>query len=303
MNRNLLLAGGLVLVAGGLSYWYLSQYGNGVPKICSDYSTQQQCIENNCYWYDGSCHSTPQGVEPCTQGMPTSCYQNVAGYRACDRYNNLCECNGTSWHLIKENSYICENTIEHNRCYANQDGQVICMPYAGQGNDQCEPGYPAGCPCNPPDTWCQEGYTCEPIIKECVKNAYQLPVNVSPDNWKIPNGGSAACQSSPNPGWNESGMQCYFMLDDLHAATMLTGAFSWEWGFPSSKGTLNVYGYLDGIGWIYLDSHHWDMWATEGNETINMNFPIQGISGLLFQCYGSAWTNVKPKSFYGHLNI
>ena len=227
------------------------------------------------------------------------CYPSVSGYRACDRFNNLCECNGSDWQLIEETSNICIDSIEHNRCYANQEGQVICMPYAGHGTDRCETGYPAGCPCDPPDTWCQEGYTCEPTIKECIKNAYQVPVNVPPNGWDD-------CESSPNPPWNQSGMQCHISLDDLYASASLNGTFNWEWGLWGVKGYLNIYGYLDGIGYIQLgDTIEFDMWGTEGGFTFSapIEFPIQGISALLFQCYGTGWTNVKPKSFYGHLNI
>jgi hypothetical protein len=43
------------------------------PTTCAGYTTEQECVENGCYWYDGSCHSAPQpGAEAEIIRMTTS---------------------------------------------------------------------------------------------------------------------------------------------------------------------------------------------------------------------------------------
>ena len=32
------------------------------PVKCEDYYTSAECLAGGCYWYEGSCHSLPQGV-------------------------------------------------------------------------------------------------------------------------------------------------------------------------------------------------------------------------------------------------
>ena len=47
-------------------YWYdgschASPQGGGGTTPCSDHSTAAACEAAGCYWYDGSCHASPQG--------------------------------------------------------------------------------------------------------------------------------------------------------------------------------------------------------------------------------------------------
>lgn len=264
MNRNLLLAGGLVLVAGGLTYWYLSQENGWVPP------------------------------PPPPDGCQGNCY--FEGITDCDNYDNLCKCINGEWILFEENSPKCTSGLKHNECFPSIPSNITtCIPIPGVGTDLCDTlGFSKGCPCI--NTDCDVYHFCDERVYRCIQTASNLPINADNSNWDL-------CEYSPDPPWNSSGHQCFFTLDDEYAGSTLIGTFSWEWGFFSSKGTLNIYGYLDGVGWTLLGTHNWDMWGTEGTEQIILNIPTQGMSQLLFQCYGTAWTNVKPKSFYGHLSI
>lgn len=65
-----IIGGGLAVT--GVIIWLLLQ-----EKKCAAYTTQSECVANGCYWYDGSCHSTPKSCSDyateseCTAG---GCY-------------------------------------------------------------------------------------------------------------------------------------------------------------------------------------------------------------------------------------
>jgi hypothetical protein len=37
------------------------------PLNCGDYYTESECGAAGCYWYNGTCHSTPEDVTPPTE--------------------------------------------------------------------------------------------------------------------------------------------------------------------------------------------------------------------------------------------
>lgn len=301
MDKKLLAIGGTVIIAGGLIYWYLSRNGNGIIK-CSDFTNQTDCEANACYWCDGKCQSTPCNKQPCTEGI-SRCFPNVTGLRQCDRYKNLCQCNGSKWNLVEKDSSTCHNGIYYTKCYANANGQVTCIPYMGQGTDECMPMYPTGCPC-PPGTYCQTGFSCEPNVMRCVQDAMGTHFDTGINNWD-------ECYSTPRcPAQGQPGYSCRYSLEkdpvtrsSEYYASKLIGTFEYEWGFPLGECEVMVLGYLEGVGWTELGTKKGDMWGTEGSFPIALEFPPQGISKLAFECCGTMNANVKPKRFYGNLSI
>ena len=63
------------------------------PTICEDILNQTDCLVNNCYWYNNSCHTQPPECSP-------------DGITKCEGYD-LYQCVNGSWVLIEHNSEQC----------------------------------------------------------------------------------------------------------------------------------------------------------------------------------------------------
>jgi len=293
MNRTLLLAGGGILVAGGLAYWYLSQQnGNGNGAKCEDYTTESECEAHGCYWYFGSCHNLPPGVEPCE--LLGECYPGVAGWQRCDMYDNLCRCNGSNWYCIGEDSQICKNDVTRGMCAVNQDGLVMCLETSQQGSDECNltPGSVGeGCSCAVGD--CHPAAWCDPIKKLCWKRALNVPISADESNW--------TCQH--NPG---GGNTCYFELDETYGALALDGMLGYKWGGWIAYGIdWRIDGYYHKTGqWRELESGRIE-WAyvPDGEIVVQARFPAQAIDILAFTTKTSDIINTHPNYFIGHLSL
>lgn len=74
-----------------------------ISTSCEERETEQDCIDNDCYWYGSSCNS--EAPDSCsTYGSFLSCYNDN---RCCWNYNNTCfDCNNTE---------LCQNTLDG--CY------------------------------------------------------------------------------------------------------------------------------------------------------------------------------------------
>ena len=73
-------------------YWYNGSCHSSI--ICSNILNENECLLSNCYWYDGACHSEPQ----------SECSPD--GIRQCQGYD-LYECQNGYWTLIERNSTTC----------------------------------------------------------------------------------------------------------------------------------------------------------------------------------------------------
>jgi len=290
---------GLGVVAGiGVGAWYLYNYffnGNGNGKTCPDYSNETDCAANGCNWCNGQCQSTHCGQAPC-QYMG-SCYPNIASLRKCDNYNNLCECTGSEWVCIEQESNTCVTNQSHFKCYANADGQVICVNYAGQGTDQCTQYYPDGCPCNPPATWCQEGYFCEPVLHRCIEEAYSLTISATTSNMECWN---------EDIGGGQVRSHCVFSLDKAYAAILLSGNLYFKWGpiWPGETCYWQINGMYSGEESV-LGSGNWHCSEPDGNIFINPSFIEQGIEALHFMMDSGSEilsSNIHIDKFIGHLS-
>jgi len=63
MNKALLAAGGAALVVGGLAWYFTQEHKVTSPVPCSIYTDSESCSRAGCYWWDNSCHNTPEGAE------------------------------------------------------------------------------------------------------------------------------------------------------------------------------------------------------------------------------------------------
>lgn len=164
MNRTLLFAGGTVLVAGGLAYWYLAQ--RPVPPI----------------------PPPPNGHE---------CYGDCfyEGATDCDRQGNLCKCVNEKWQLLEQNSPVCESGIYHKECFPSQNNIVTCIPVPGIGADKCtELGFSTGCSCSPPQLKCDDFHACEFQDNTCVLKAVSYPISATSENmYCFDSGGASYC--------------------------------------------------------------------------------------------------------------
>jgi len=50
-------------------YWYGGACHEKAPT-CSDYTTEQECLDADCYWYEGACHSEEKEIEKETPKKP-----------------------------------------------------------------------------------------------------------------------------------------------------------------------------------------------------------------------------------------
>jgi len=218
------------------------------------------------------------------------------GQTDCDSSGNLCVCHNGEWELQQLNSPLCVTGEKYHTCLPSVNKIVACVPTVGPGADRCtDPYFSYGCFCDPPNKLCDEFHFCDERVHRCVEEVVGLNISADNSNWD-------SCESTPGTGWDEAGMRCYFSLGREYCGSTLLGTFGWEWGFPVTNGKLRIYGYLDGVGWTQLGPEiGFDVWGTEGEVSIQQFFPKQGMSRLRFDCVGSSFTNLKPKSFYGTL--
>lgn len=288
MNKKILLLGGSLLIAGGMVYWYLSQ--NGIVK-CTQYTTQTTCESAGCYWWtDNTCHNIPQGADPCpalNAGM--GCYPNSTGWRKCDSItNNLCECDGTNWFLIEESSQVCYDNTKYAKCAVNQDNMVMCLPYWGQGEDECKAEYYAsGCPC-PPGCHCQ--WQSALIDGECIVK-YQY----------TPTGGTLAVHSSEMECYGSGGDNtCIHYFDSPICGTTLTGNLYYKWGpLPFAPGGYRISTWYKGVKTDIVDVLIM-IWGDWGNWGINEIFLPKKMDAIEFNC-SCGGTNIHVDKFIGTL--
>ena len=291
MDRGVLVVGGMFIIAGGV--WYLLEdyfkKKNGNGTTCSTYTSQTECESHNCYWYNGSCHSTPEGVTPCTVGI-TSCHPGITGLRQCDAYKNLCECDGNNWNLIQKEHDVCVNNIYYLECFNNLEGKRACLPHMWYGTDNCEgAGLPFGCDCDPNDGCAHAYATCEPTIKKCVMQAIGgIPISATKSD----------CTCS-HPGAGKE--YCYYSLERTYFANKLMGTFSYDNMFPYMYGlTFQVYaGLEEEYKKIYEYTWHWAPPSAENQ--FQANFAEQGIDTLLF-VLDPQIGEPHMKSFFGTLS-
>lgn len=291
MNRNLLFAGGLFLIGGGLAYYMLANQNGGGGFRCSNFRTQQTCEANGCYWCNGICKSTPCGEEHECEGP---CLYE--GQKDCDRYNNLCVCHNGEWELLDLDSPLCHAGEKYYKCLASVNNVTACIETIGPNQDECErPYFSYGCPCY--STLCDDFHICDNRVYRCVERA-SLNISADNSNWE-------QCFPTTNLSWcsglDASGQTCDFDLGKEYGATILTGTFGWQWSLWGSEFRVRIYGYLDGVGWTFLGERYFTSWGSDGEGSISLNFAAQGLSKLRFSCCDDLWINTKPKYFYGSL--
>lgn len=263
MNKNLLLLGGTVLVAGGLAYWYLSQTngGGGVPPP-----------DHECY---GACY-----------------YKNQLD---CDQHGNLCICRDGQWEFYKKNA--CTPGEYKQDCLPSFNDIATCIYTAGSGADKCDNlGFSTGCGCSPPELNCDVYHFCDARVHRCIENSPGLNISAY-NNWERCFYTEKPYCSDCCDNATKSGQTCDFDLGGEWAASSLIGQITYEWtGFIGIS--TNIYGYLDGVGWSYLGNHHG---VGEGPHELHISFAKQGLSKLRFAACSTYWVNSKPKSVYGTL--
>lgn len=265
---------------------------------CASHNNEISCESAGCYWYDGSCHSQPQGHIPCSELRPASCYPNVTGWRKCEApYNNLCECDGTQWNLVEKESVTCIDNIVYNKCALNQDNMVICSDFYGPGNDECDQGgygFGQGCPYG--HGYCQPHCFPEPRTGLCIiKNqfTYEPAINaLSSGMFCYDEGGSSYCR---------------YDFKDEHgtnrpvAGTTLTGSFFYKWGpsWPGEWVDWAIFGVYRGEWRVLAEGTFW-MSSPAGYWSVNANFAGQAIDSLVFGC-GALVSNIHVDKFIGSL--
>lgn len=109
-----------------MSFWTWTQTGGAT---CSDYTSQSTCEAAGCYWYDSSCHSTPQGT--CDSYTTQSSCENAGCYwydggchsdpqdKKCSSYTikATCEANGCFWYK----KYF----WEEEKCYEKEQDMMM----------------------------------------------------------------------------------------------------------------------------------------------------------------------------------
>jgi len=179
----------------------------------------------------------------------------------------------------------------------NAENYATCLNTYESGTNLCKLMNEIGCPCS--ESVLCGGHTgaswCDERLGRCIAEAGGLNISAYDKTWDT-------CYNS-TCDWNEAGQTCEYSLGDEYAASLLSGTFSWEWGPIIPVGAdLWIDGWIDGVGWENLHLRHFDPWTQEGELIINANFIKRGISKLRFRCCCAAWTNLKPKSFYGTLS-
>ena len=291
--------GGVILIGGGLAYWYFSQQ-NGNGAKCTDYKSESECISHDCYWCNGACQSTPcgNGNDYCNHLLPgdNAGYGFPSGWRKCDPIDkDLCEWDNTNkkWFLIEESSNDCN--FSHKRCYTSTNtGYPTCSPYPGDELNRCS-SYGAGCPCG-------SGGLCQPNTFCCSDNICRLTaqetINILPGGWTE--------REWIKDGWGTVfGRSCTYKLPQILAANHLDGTLHWKGGVLLLDQAWEIRGLYNGA-WNVLDHSEGKMWGDNGDIEINTNFITQGIEALNFSFVCTNYlplVNVwlEPESFIGHL--
>jgi len=261
MNKGLLLAGGTILVAGGLAYWYLSQQqGNGVKKTCwrcngtvpesRQFPSGTICGKGaaEVYPYSAAPDCTNPQV-PCTQGLNLDCSLGWGGIKRCDRWGNLCQCQNGIWVPLELDSYVCEQGIKHLDCFVNEDSQAVCFNTFESGTDLCEENTCYHCPCGN-GVECQSYAHCA-SDNVCIKKAIGETVTQGCE------GASAEAPSLEH--W------CYKWLDEPFAAQQIvTGSIYYKWAaiYDNIKYAVDLY--YDGTWTRVIEGDHWNFIGGEG---------------------------------------
>lgn len=272
------------------------------PPRCEDYTTQSECeAVAGCYWYNNSCHSTPQG-EFCQSLRPGACYSNVLGRRQCDRYNNLCECTSPGiWNLVEENSLICRDKIEYGKCYLNEEDMAWCASFAGKGTDECEiGGFGEGCSCISPG-YCQSQCICEPRDKKCVIM----------NQW-TPGGGTILGTSTNGTMYcfdSGGNSYCNYYFKDIYgnhrpvAGTTLSGSLYWKWGpfpIPGEPVDWGIWAAYNGEFISIKEKTDWVFSETGRLDIPSTTFSPPGVDYLQFGM-GALVSNIHVDKFIGSL--
>lgn len=302
MDRTGLLLGGFVLLAGGVAYYYLAtqqQNGNGNTG-CTQYTNQSECEQNGCYWYDSSCHSSPQGWIPCSNlnATGTGCYPQINGWQKCDAYDNLCRCNGTDYYLVQSNSIVCKDNILYHKCapqrQSDETYKMTCSEFWGYGGDECDSniGWGHGCSCA--EYPCKEQSFCEPRDSLCVIKAQYSP-------WQ----GLVYCEESDMQCWKDgdSCNACFYPLPSTVSATQITGTLWTKWGpWPTANIGWSIYGYYKGEIQLLCDGEQWCGTDCEIPITKNFECGPTSLEGLIFVSCKIPGVNIHPTKFHGTLS-
>jgi hypothetical protein len=57
-TEDILFYGGIGIISAALIYYFYKQ--QPPPKNCAEHTSEIECKAAGCYWYDNSCHSSPQ---------------------------------------------------------------------------------------------------------------------------------------------------------------------------------------------------------------------------------------------------
>jgi len=306
MNRNLLTAGGVVLIAGGLAYWYLSQNGggggNGGSKTCwkcegtipvsKSFPTSTTCGQGNAIYYPYSKRPDCTGPTPCELGINLDCGPDGIweGLKRCDGYMNLCQCNNGKWVCIEEKSQLCIDGIQHLDCFKNQEEDAVCYYTSETGEDECEyPSTSYGCPCSQNIACMPGSYCCDDNICQPGANNTNISADENDIDWKCYTHG----------GWNS----CSYSLDRPYKTQLIHGKYKYKWGpWPvTSWGDYEIIGLYKGERVVKMSSGGTNMWET-GTLDINQTmFTPTCIDGIELNITCAFAGDIRPTGFIGNI--
>lgn len=289
MDRTALILGASFLVGGGILYYLISSGffdgngGNGGTQ-CSDYTTQSDCINNNCYWYDGSCHAVPQGQDLCALTQ-RECTPDLEGLHLCS-VNNLCMCHNGEWVCVEESSQNCSYPfISHKKCFI-ENGVAECEETFIQGTDECNL-YGEYCSCSSAE--CQDACYCAQDNR-CIKKALYRYYEAEQTG--------VNCSTGPWNHWLEIPLEKPYAAAKIvsgkiwyNCANPIMDVINWSiWGEYNDESTLLIDGYYGATG-----SNGWFNIPHEGQG--EFKYGPQAIETLLINCE-SVYSNVVPEAAY-----
>lgn len=296
MDKKYLMIGGAFLIAGGLAYYLLKNQSQNTVKCwkCMGTSPQYKLFPTGTQCGIGNADNYPyttqpdctNGNQPCSLGINFNCHPGYTGFKRCDKWGNLCECNGTEWICLEENAYNCENNIKRLGCFISEENIASCLKTYDTGSDECEEPN-KGCYCGG-GVSCGDNYFCETYDNKCCRYAENISISANSSNMYC---------------FEENGASyCNYYLDEPVAALSLTGKLYWKWGpiWPGEYVDVAIYGYYHGR-WITITD--WTPWTCcqDGNWDINNIFDLQAIEMLQFAC-DALVSNIHIDKFIGHIS-
>jgi len=101
------------------------QWCYSAPPICEDILTQAECIANNCFWYNGSCHSsiTCDQIVDMTGCLVSNCYWYNG---SCHSTAPTCSDISTEIECLNANCYWCDGQCQSTPC------GIVCSDFTDQ---------------------------------------------------------------------------------------------------------------------------------------------------------------------------